>query len=78
MEFIGPFVYANCDMATIVWHTDNPIPECRGFALQRQQTGFRGNVLAVNVPVVSFARKPEDVTAFYKEAIRRIAALQSC
>ena len=45
------------------------------FALQRQQTGFRGHVLAVNVPVVSFTRKPEVVTAFYKEAIRRISEL---
>ena len=45
------------------------------FALQRQQTGFRGNVLAVNVPVVSYTRKPEAVAAFYKEAIRRISEL---
>src|SRR5438874_692269 len=45
------------------------------FALQRQQTGFRGSVLAVNVPVVSYSRKPEQVTAFYKEAIRRISQL---
>jgi putative ABC transport system permease protein len=45
------------------------------FALQRQQTGFRGNVLAVNVPVVSYTRKPQEITAFYKEAIRRISAL---
>jgi len=44
-------------------------------ALQRQPTGFRGSVLAVNVPVVSYTRKPEEVTAFYKEAIRRISAL---
>jgi predicted permease len=44
-------------------------------ALQRQQTGFRGNVLAVNVPVVSYTRKPEEITAFYREAIRRISAL---
>jgi putative ABC transport system permease protein len=44
-------------------------------ALQRQQTGFRGNVLAVNVPVVSYTRKPEDITSFYKEAIRRISEL---
>jgi putative ABC transport system permease protein len=43
--------------------------------LQRQQTGFRGSVLAVNVPVVSFARKPEQVTSFYREAIRRISEL---
>jgi len=43
--------------------------------LQRQQTGFRGSVLAVNVPVVSFARKPEEVTSFYREAIRRISEL---
>src|SRR6476469_4710675 len=28
------------------------------FALRRQQTGFTGNVLAVNVPVVSYERKP--------------------
>jgi putative ABC transport system permease protein len=44
-------------------------------ALQRQQTGFRGNVLAVNVPVVSYTRKPEEIAAFYKEAIRRISEL---
>jgi putative ABC transport system permease protein len=45
------------------------------FALQRQQTGFTGNVLAVNVPVVSYTRKPEEVNRFYKEAIRRISEL---
>jgi putative ABC transport system permease protein len=45
------------------------------FALQRQQTGFRGSVLAVNVPVVSYTRKPEEITAFYREAIRRISEL---
>jgi predicted permease len=45
------------------------------FALQRQQTGFRGSVLAVNVPVVSYTRKPEEITAFYREAIRRISVL---
>jgi putative ABC transport system permease protein len=45
------------------------------FALQRQRTGFRGSVLAVNVPVVSYTRKPEEITAFYREAIRRISAL---
>jgi putative ABC transport system permease protein len=44
-------------------------------ALQRQQTGFRGNVLAVNVPVVSYTRKPEEISSFYKEAIRRISEL---
>jgi predicted permease len=44
-------------------------------ALQRQPSGFRGNVLAVNVPVVSFTRKPEQVSAFYREAIRRISAV---
>ena len=45
------------------------------FALQRQQTGFTGNVLAVNVPVVSYERKPAEVSAFYKEALRRIGEL---
>jgi predicted permease len=42
--------------------------------LQQQQTGFRGNVLAVNVPVV-FTRKPEDNLALYREVIRRISEL---
>ena len=32
-------------------------------------------MLAVNVPVVSYTRKPEEITAFYKEAIRRISEL---
>jgi predicted permease len=45
------------------------------FALQRQQTGFRGNLLAVNVPVVSYERKPAEVARFYQEAIRRISEL---
>ena len=45
------------------------------FALQRQQTGFRGNLLAVNVPVVSYTRKPADVARFYQAAIRRISEL---
>jgi hypothetical protein len=45
------------------------------FALQRQRTGFRGSVLAVNVPVVSYERKPEQVAAFYREAIRRVSVL---
>jgi len=44
-------------------------------ALQRQQTGFRGNVLAINVPVVSYTRKPEQIASFYREAIRRIGEL---
>jgi putative ABC transport system permease protein len=44
-------------------------------ALQRQQTGFRGNVLALNVPVVSYTRKPEQIANFYREAIRRIGEL---
>jgi predicted permease len=45
------------------------------FALQKQQTGFRGNVLAINVPVVSYERKPAEISAFYKEAIRRISQI---
>jgi predicted permease len=44
-------------------------------ALQREQTGLRGSVLAVNVPIVSYTRKPEEITGFYRETIRRIAAL---
>ena len=45
------------------------------FALQRQQTGFTGNVLAVNVPVVSYERKPAEVSTFYKEVLRRVGEL---
>ena len=45
-------------------------------ALQAAPTGFQmRNVLAVNVPVVSYTRKPQDITAFYTEAIRRITEL---
>ncbi len=43
-------------------------------ALQRQQTGFRGNLLAVNVPVV-YTRQPADIARFYREAVRRISEL---
>jgi predicted permease len=45
-------------------------------ALQSAQTGFNThNVLAVNVPVRSFQRKPAEVAVFYKEAMRRISEL---
>ncbi len=45
-------------------------------SLQRTHTGIKGgNVLAVNVPVVSFTRKPEELNAFYREALRRIGEL---
>jgi putative ABC transport system permease protein len=45
-------------------------------ALQSAQPGFNTrNVLALNVPVLSFERPPEQVALFYKEAMRRIAEL---
>jgi len=45
-------------------------------ALQKTQTGFNiGNVLAVNVPVMSYGRTPDQIVGFYKEAMRRIAEL---
>jgi putative ABC transport system permease protein len=44
------------------------------FALQRVQTGISThNVLAINVPIVDYTRKPELIVAFYKEVIRRIS-----
>jgi predicted permease len=46
------------------------------FALQSAKTGFQtGNVLAVNVPVISYQRDPNDLAVFYREAMRRIASL---
>jgi putative ABC transport system permease protein len=46
------------------------------FALQRTQSGFdTRSVLAVNVPIVSYTRKPHEITGFYKEVIRRVAQL---
>jgi len=45
------------------------------FALQRATTGFQSNVLALNVPVISFERPPEQNAVLYKEAIRRISEL---
>src|SRR6476619_6451049 len=44
------------------------------FALQRQRTGFTGNVLAINVPVVSYARKQEEIRRFYTAALSRMWA----
>ncbi len=44
--------------------------------LQSQQTGFdMQRVLAVNVPVMSYGKTPEEIINFYREAIRRISAL---
>jgi putative ABC transport system permease protein len=45
-------------------------------ALQRAPTGFKtSNVLALNVPLVSYTRPPAQVDAFYREALERIAQL---
>ena len=45
-------------------------------SLQATQTGFNTrNVLAVNVPILSYSRPPDQIAAFYKEALRRIAQL---
>jgi putative ABC transport system permease protein len=45
-------------------------------ALQRTDTGFKThNVLALNVPVISYERGPQEVTRVYKEALRRIGEL---
>jgi putative ABC transport system permease protein len=45
-------------------------------ALQAAQTGFdTRHVLAINVPVISYGRTPEQILDFYKETMRRIAEL---
>jgi putative ABC transport system permease protein len=45
-------------------------------ALQRAQTGLdTQHVLAIDVPAMSYGKTPQQVTDFYKEAIRRIDAL---
>jgi predicted permease len=45
-------------------------------SLQAAPTGFNTrNVLALNVPVLSFQRPPDQVAIFYKEAMNRIAQL---
>jgi putative ABC transport system permease protein len=45
-------------------------------ALQRAETGFKThNVLALNVPLLSYERPPDQVAILYKEAIRRISQL---
>jgi putative ABC transport system permease protein len=46
------------------------------FSLQAAHTGFNTrNVLAVNVPIISYSRPPDQIALFYKEALRRIAEL---
>src|SRR5271156_1392870 len=45
-------------------------------ALQTVHTGFdTHNVLAINVPVVSYGRTQDQILDFYKETIRQVAAL---
>jgi predicted permease len=45
-------------------------------ALQAAPTGFQtSNVLALNVPIISFQRPPDQVAVFYKEVLRRISEL---
>jgi predicted permease len=46
------------------------------FALQRTRMGFEThNVLAVNVPLISFERKPAQVAGFYRDILRGVSAL---
>jgi putative ABC transport system permease protein len=46
--------------------------------LQAARTGFdTRNVLALNVPAISYGRTPDQIVGFYKESIRRIEALPS-
>jgi putative ABC transport system permease protein len=45
-------------------------------SLQNARTGFQThNVLALNVPVMTFGRTPDQVTSFYNEIMRRVADL---
>jgi len=45
-------------------------------ALQATRTGFNmRSVLAVNVPVVSYDRSPDQLVAFYNEVLRKVGAL---
>jgi predicted permease len=45
-------------------------------SLQRVKTGFETRqVLALNVPMMSFGRTPDQMLAFYKEMIRRITEI---
>jgi predicted permease len=45
-------------------------------ALQATQTGYNlRSVLAMNVPVMSYGRTPDQITAFYKDVMRRIDEL---
>jgi len=45
-------------------------------ALQATPTGFdMRQTLALNVPVISYGRAPDQITGFYKEAMRRITEL---
>ena len=44
--------------------------------LQSAQTGLdMRHVLAINVPVISYGRSPDQIVGFYKEAIRRVKEL---
>jgi putative ABC transport system permease protein len=45
-------------------------------ALQAVETGFdTHHVLAINVPVMSYGKTPEQIVSFYKETIRRVTDL---
>ena len=45
-------------------------------ALQRTQTGFETRqVLAVNVPVISYGRTPDQTVAFYEDVMRQVEQL---
>ena len=44
-------------------------------ALQQANAGLNMNVLALNVPLVSYERKPEELATMYEEALRRISQL---
>jgi hypothetical protein len=64
MAFTDLRVYTNCDYATIIWRTDAPIKNCRGFALERQVAGASGDAADgfVNTYVGFAEQKPEKAT----------------
>jgi phosphatidylserine/phosphatidylglycerophosphate/cardiolipin synthase-like enzyme len=60
-------VYANCDDAAIVWRTDARIPDCRGFALYRQQKDAAGTITDSVVDTwVGFANDPDASSGIHK------------
>jgi phosphatidylserine/phosphatidylglycerophosphate/cardiolipin synthase-like enzyme len=65
--------YANCDDAYVVWRYDDPVPDCRGFALYRRLHGQPAEPVKTFVPFVGEPHQPGEARPSTQWPIQKFA-----